>query len=100
MAKTIPVSSGIDGIPVHTIPEDPREFTNWFKSNFIPRWLGPADVRNAVEGSGITITSTGQNASPTVSVNPLTLQYLAPYTNAVQETLTAKLSQVVSVKDF
>jgi hypothetical protein len=56
----IPV--GIDGIPTSTIPDDAKEFVQWFKSVGIKRWFSNADVRNAIAGSGITIE--GDISSP------------------------------------
>lgn len=56
------ISKGIDGIPTETIPDDPAQFVNWFKSVGISRWLANADVRNAESGTGISIT--GNISSP------------------------------------
>src|SRR5271166_4529509 len=55
---TIPVQKGIQGIPVNTIPDDPKAFPAWFKSVYIPRWAALADVRNAIGATGITVTGT------------------------------------------
>ncbi|MGO9039322.1 MAG: hypothetical protein ACLQKH_15170 [Steroidobacteraceae bacterium] len=65
MALKIP--AGIDGIPTSTIPDDPKQFVGWFKSVGIKRWLANADVRNAVQGTGVYIT--GSVGTPaTISV--------------------------------
>jgi hypothetical protein len=50
------VRAGIDGIPATTIPDNPTEFVTWFKTMGLPRWFANADVRNALEGAGISIT--------------------------------------------
>lgn len=83
MAKTLGIKPGIDGIPVQTIPDDPAQFTSWFKSNFIPRWAANADIRNATAGLGIDITGTlGAPATIAVSANVQAL-FNEPYLLAV-----------------
>lgn len=65
---TLKISPGIDGIPTNTIPDDPAEFTSWFKNVFLRRWAANADTRNAISGVGISIT--GDIASPaTIAVS-------------------------------
>ncbi len=62
------IPGGIDGIPTNTIPDEPQAFVHWFKSVGIKRWLGNSDVRNAIEGQGISIT--GNISTPaTVALN-------------------------------
>lgn len=53
---TLTIPKGLDGIPTATIPDDPAAFIAWFKSVGIKRWLANADVRNAVQGPGVSIT--------------------------------------------
>lgn len=66
MALKIP--AGLDGIPTSTIPDDPAAFVAWFKSVGVKRWLANSDVRNAIEGQGISIT--GDISTPaTVAIN-------------------------------
>ena len=73
----IKVPSGIDGIPASTIPDDPTAFVHWFRSVFIKRWLANADVRNAIPGTGISITgalSTPATVSLTAALKALDAQ--------------------------
>lgn len=58
MAKSIKIGSGIDSIPTSTIPDDPTQFTSWFKNVYLKRWAANADVRNATPGTGVQISGT------------------------------------------
>lgn len=58
----IPVGPGIDSIPTNTIPDDPAQFTVWFKSVYLKRWAANADIRNAIPGVGVQIS--GQLNTP------------------------------------
>lgn len=69
MVNRLPIGAGIDSIPTETIPGDPKEFVDWFKGVGVKRWFGPADVRNAFEGSGIAITNNGFNTPPTIAIS-------------------------------
>jgi hypothetical protein len=60
---TIPVPSGINAIPLAAIPE--KWDRQWFQ-HFINTQLALMDVRNAVAGTGITITDSAGNP-PTAS---------------------------------
>lgn len=68
MTKSIRIGSGIDSIPTNTIPDDPSQFVSWFKSVGLKRWFANGDTRNAVAGTGVSIT--GQISTPaTVSAS-------------------------------
>lgn len=68
MSKSIRIGSGIDSIPTNTIPDDPTQFVSWFKSVGLKRWFANGDTRNAVAGTGVSIT--GQISTPaTVSAS-------------------------------
>lgn len=70
MTKSLRISSGIDGIPTNTIPDDPTQFVSWFKSVGLKRWFANGDTRNAVAGPGVSIG--GQISTPaTVSASGL-----------------------------
>lgn len=55
---SLKIGPGIDSIPTDTIPNDPADFIAWFKGVGMKRWFANADVRNAIAGAGISITST------------------------------------------
>ena len=63
MTKKLNISPGIDGIPTNTIPNDPTEFTAWFKNVFLSRWAANADVRNAIATSA-SVQITGDIGTP------------------------------------
>lgn len=59
---SLKIGPGIDSIPTDTIPDDPAQFIAWFKGVGMKRWFANADVRNAIQGTGITIT--GNSGTP------------------------------------
>lgn len=73
------IGPGIDSVPTDTIPDDPVQFVNWFKSIALKRWFANADVRNAIPGVGVTIS--GTLATPaTISVgDEVQSLFLQPY---------------------
>jgi hypothetical protein len=87
------IPAGLDGVPSNTIPEDPKEFVNWFKSVGIKRWLAAADVRNAIQGLGISITGAAPNPA-TISAMNIPLSSLAMIAN---DTVIGNVSGVTAI---
>jgi len=63
VTKRVSISPGISSIPTDSIPDDPTQFTAWFKSVYLPRWAANADARNAVPTSA-SVQISGSISSP------------------------------------
>jgi hypothetical protein len=64
----LPIKQGIDALPVAMIPDNPTAFVTWFKNSFLAKWASNADVRNATQGPGISITGNALTAA-TLSIS-------------------------------
>lgn len=97
MATTLAIKAGIDGLPTKTIPDDPEKFITWFKVNFLPRWAGNADVRNATAGPGILIDG-NLSTNATISVNSQVAALFAqPYVLVGSPVAPAQLTDYRSI---
>ncbi len=83
---TVSIPSGVQGIPTTSIPLNPAAFPQWFRDVFIPLWLANADVRNAVQGTGISITGNPSTAATISAAENLQALFKAPYLLAVAPT--------------